>query len=171
MKRFISFLFSFLTLTVVQAQQDSTYSYVYDCDSCGTFETISFEPIELETEVDISSEILPDTSTSTLAQFSSVSLRKASTSSGVLSSSKTHLNIYPIPVKSNFFINIESDRECIADIMLFDLFGRQAISYKQNLTKGMNVIEQSSSKLISGNYFVKASFNNNFYVKKLMIQK
>lgn len=93
MKRTILVLIFLFLCIAIQAQQDSTYTYIYNCDSCGTFETVSFEPIELETDVAVSAAILPDTSTSTLAQFSSVAPRKWFTASSLLKQRKTVFNI------------------------------------------------------------------------------
>lgn len=175
MKKNNLILFCLLFLTTANfahAQQDSTYNYIYNCDSCGTFETVSFELIELETNVDISAEVLPDTSINTLAQFSSVTLRKASPSlTNIFNLNKNYLNIYPNPAKTNYFLNMVSPQECMAEIQLCDLYGRQILYYKETLHEGMNVIEQSSDKLISGNYFVKVNFNNNIFVKKLLLVK
>lgn len=171
MKKIVAFLFCLLFLTGARAQQDSTYSYIYDCDSCGTFETVSFEPIELETEVDIFSEVLPDTSTSTLAQFSSVTLRKASSQSSVLNLNKTYMNIYPNPAKSNIFVNIESEINCSADIQICDLVGREILGFEINLHEKMNVFELPSAKLFSGNYIIRVFTSTNVLVKKFTIKK
>lgn len=171
MKIITSFLFFLFFITIAHAQQDSTYSYVYLCDSCGTFETVSFEPIELETNVDISSELLPDTSTSTLVQFSTVSLRKASSPSKVLSANITALNIYPNPVKSNFFVNIESEKVGVVSIHICDLLGRKLLIFDKNLQANMNIFELSTDKLISGNYIIRIFSSTDVFVRKLVVKK
>ncbi|MBK8416437.1 MAG: T9SS type A sorting domain-containing protein [Bacteroidetes bacterium] len=125
----------------------------------------------METEVEISSAVLTDTSTNTLAQFSSITLRKALTPLNILRSHESYLNIYPNPVKSNYFLNIESDKDCLAGILISDIGGRKVLFFTQKLNKGMNVIEQSSSKLNSGSYFVRANFNNSIFCEEAYYSK
>ena len=172
MKIIKSFLVCFLFASVAQAQLDSTFTYIYNCDSCGTFKTVSFAPIDLETEVDITSQVLSDTSISTLAEFSSVSLRKALSPSGVKNpDKKTKMNIYPNPAKTNFFVNIESEKNCQVTIQISDLLGREIVVIEKKLHKKMNVIEMQTDKLISGNYIIRIFTNSEVFVRKLSVRK
>lgn len=162
-------LFGIIKVTI--AQQDSTYSYVYICDSCGKFETISFEPIELETNVAISLELLPDTSTNTLAQFATSTLRKGVSASSIFKTRQNNFNIYPNPANTNYYLYVEAENKCKVDILIYDLYGRKIVSYEKILQKEMNVLEMPVDGLISGNYIVRINFDSYSIMKKLLISK
>lgn len=175
MKKIETLIFCMLIMLCafdLKAQNDSTYSYVYDCLDCGTFKTISTEPIEVVTSVSISSAVLPDVSTNTIAAFSSVTARKASPSkSNVINQHKNIFNVYPNPVKKNYFLYFDNAVNGKANVQVIDLYGRILINTELELKQGTNVIERTVANLSNGSYFIKVGFDDNVFTEKILVEK
>ena len=103
-KLVLSFIFLVFANTT-NAQTDTTYNYIYECDGCGTFETIAATPIEMEISVVITSKVLPDSGKSTLAEFANSVARKSTKVAD--KKNETLLNVYPNPCRSNYFLNFQ----------------------------------------------------------------
>ncbi|MGI8892785.1 MAG: T9SS type A sorting domain-containing protein [Bacteroidia bacterium] len=165
-KLIITLLF-IITCSWLFGQPDSTYTYTFNCQDCGTYETVSFEPIDLQTSATVSNLILPDSANISIAQFSSGTLRKPKPK--VTNSNR--FKIYPNPVKDKFYLYIESSNSCNANYQLIDIYGRILIQKEKTIVEGVNIFKEEINSVAPGIYFVKATFNNNSLTKKIHIKE
>ena len=162
-KLLLVFILEFFAKTT-NAQTDTTFSYIYECDGCGTFETISANPVDMETSVIITTQVLPDSGKSTLAEFSNSVSRKAAKTTD--KKNETLFNVYPNPCRGNYFLNFQSEESGTATVYLFNLLGTELWKKEFELKQGMNVIEEKAN-LHAGSYFVKAVFNGKSFTRKI----
>jgi hypothetical protein len=169
MKTTLLLLIINLTLSCTQlfGQLDSTYTYTFNCPGCGTYETVSFEPIDLQTQASVTDLILPDSANVSLAQFSSSMLRKPKP----FLKNNIRFNIYPNPVKDIFYLNFEATYPDISIIKIIDIYGRTIDNMEVSLNEGENIIENKISGYSSGIYFINVNFNNNTFTRKINLIK
>ncbi|MCX7736708.1 MAG: SBBP repeat-containing protein [Candidatus Kapabacteria bacterium] len=92
--------------------------------------------------------------------------RKASEGSALVIGSGT-IQIYPNPATSSFVVNANFDEDSDIDLKLFDILGRETISYNRN---NVTEIEESFNieGLTSGIYLIKLRINGEEMIYKLI---
>ena len=173
-KRFIYLLIIatafLLNLRVYSQQLDSAYSF--NCNGCGDFITFSVSQINLTTQVDTSTDILPDTSTISLAQFSNTTSRKTGLPSNYAPrTQKILFNIYPNPARKDYYINIQSNKAETIELKLVDLFGREITKTILAIKNGRNVFRHDAARIPNGSYLIVASFSTTTMVKSIVVQR
>lgn len=81
------------------------------------------------------------------------------------------LSIYPNPVKDILVVQFNSSDAAIGDIRIFDMLGRNVLSKKQGLEKGMNKFDVNLSELNKGIFFIEVNNGVENEIKKLVIDK
>ena len=155
----------FVLISSVTHGQTSLYSL--DCGNLGHYKRVSYiDSLEVQTSYNSTTQNA-NSGTSIFTVFTHSSQNNSR--QAVLLNSKTLINVYPRLVKDSYFINIEVEQNCEANIQLVDMFGRCIITEKQSLKKGLNIFEREKGNISSGQYFVKVQIANNIYVKKIVI--
>jgi hypothetical protein len=65
-------------------------------------------------------------------------------------------------------MNVTSDQNKKATLMVFDVNGRQFLSEKLNLQKGLNSVSKNISLAAKGIYFVKLFTDDEMQVKNIL---
>jgi len=84
------------------------------------------------------------------------------------SSNFLDLNIYPNPVTTNASVEFEAFNNSNAEIFVYDLSGRRAMSLSNNVKKGMNKIDLDLSRLNSGTYIIQIVIGSDVYSQKFI---
>ncbi len=149
-----------ISLNISAQQNDSLYSYTYNCDGCGTFKTFSVSPVDSVTDVTITTEVLQDTGTNVAAQFSSAQLRKLSPSIFTANDNvKNDLSLYPNPTKGNVMVTLKKAFSSESTVEFIEpATGR--ILLTDQLNKNQMQKKYSLSQLSPGFYLCRV-FNDN----------
>lgn len=78
------------------------------------------------------------------------------------------LIIYPNPVTTYATIELEAFSNSDANIFVYDLAGRRALSVTNSVQKGMNKINLDLSSLNSGTYIIQVVIGSNVYSQKFI---
>ncbi len=79
--------------------------------------------------------------------------------------------LYPNPAADNLSIAINAKESNKGQVNILDITGKILSSQNINLETGKNVINQNTSELPSGIYFVQVKCNESFVTKKLVVIK
>lgn len=81
------------------------------------------------------------------------------------------LRIFPNPVEDMANVSILLDRSADIDVNIFDVLGRPVQSvFSGKMSEGTNQISLDASQLISGNYFVKMTIDEEVVIRNLVKQ-
>lgn len=159
-------VFFIMTIPCILAaqNQDSTFSYYYECSGCGIFETFTNTEPEIELSESSQSIVLSDTSINNSTIFYETPSRKVK--SDLKKQEAFLVNVYPNPIIDKFFINLESTSNMNSEILIYDISSQIIKKYPMEIKKGSNIKELDFAGL-SGFYILRIHLENYFISRKL----
>ncbi len=77
-------------------------------------------------------------------------------------------NIYPNPTANNAVLHIDSNKESVVNITIFNNLGENVANWNTQLIKGQNQINFESSNFANGNYIVRMIVDSEVFTKTLI---
>lgn len=82
------------------------------------------------------------------------------------------LSVYPVPTTDKLTVNIQSDKNNISLINIYDMFGKLQSTFSKMLQVGANTLEINTTSYKAGNYFLTSkSSNGNLEKTRFIVYK